>query len=1432
MDDPTALQKAGFKPKTPHGLRHRTNITIDTSQFISSYIPPNTPSHPHKSTSLGPEEEVEEEEEEEEDEDEKDKNEEIFDDETLADRKKGIKRLGVKIRALIDRYPPHDMIRVNLDKGVVRRWELRVWTASAHKSNVIDAYKKKIEKELERLDVLEDSWYGEDEGEGTAGHKVFRKAVKLLMMDGEEVAFATPTPEFGVRNCQPVVPMRTSKYSGNVDTTEVAPEFTTDSDKEAALNAENFNRDLLSNDDLPRWRNRQEIQKALRDLKEGIADTDPYKLLDITEFASALETKAWEEQTDEPDSYKDRVIDVLLDLDVWQTLWDSEEADEGRQMTGYQMFKELVYKIIVVDSNYDESSPQKALDDELADLGGWTSDADGLSDTDYDNTGFSGDKNLKDAQPSEANAATLSSDQNAMGGLSANVLEGQEVVQISPASPSPSEQGPTGKPVDMPEDYPINSETAPHYEWPPSSYDNRSPPAVLPPAVPGCAWPTDESHSIWPADDPDDTFSPDFSFDDFLADTDDLAAGPVGAGAESVPIGIAVGFQDAGLSTSLVHNAASTSEQTSLDVLKPTSDATTAVAAADTTAQDQDALPLLLAPVLAFVQNSNHGDFQGVGEQSHATVMQTSQAVGKSQQVFSLVLQQPLPPFALALSSNTIEATPNATNVFGPYKSPRDAHVADTSLYDVNRLDIGLDNVQMGDSCQTPQHGTAGAVEATHPQSQTTDVQQQQQQQYELDTTEDDSMYSLFNDVGVETFDDQQGATIQLAPFGAISVTNPLSTFNTDQKVISQYPQGTTANPFNLGHLPGFGVSVSSASRPTLFDSIGLAQPAAPVPADFGWRPSNAMDVISANNHALQNGATDDGPNHISTHELTKAIDVPSAITSNLSTSTQADSIMNDAEVQDNSYHEYGEGTTAPSPATSSDPPPLFMTHNLNFGMPVEIKLFAPQTKFVIDFGADTADLSKLKQDRVTPQVDLPGSSAISGVTEGQQAEPLAGGFEFTIGHVGIEAGDDPTDDLTAALAAQFLLKEESPEPRPEPHPSQAPSEFAQQSVGAIQATPHVPPPMPQTEVSTAQVEMVMNDQAKKYQDLVARLETMNIMMFNLREAGIQGEKEKLSDLASGLEKDVAEFGKLTEQDVVQKLSQDSGMATKPEEEGESVLFAEEASKDVVSDQEIHNLALRFGIDVLNDKILRTQPPVAEETDFGTSLQIELPFRTKATVHVEDSAGQTQKQEVRESEGEALRLHRQNPTQQPTIPAKNGDRSTRIERYINDWYFKTQHGVPEAIFEYGEALIDAFHDVDESNSRRDPKELLSQVNQWVTLRKMVAAYRKVQDDFEGAACQSLEQDWAAYNASTPDSQESSKLLRCMKQKLFSLAKHYKELLNAVENLKKRAPEIIETEALVEMLDRTVIDSRNALRIAYNKLEARLPNSLVVSDLDF
>jgi hypothetical protein len=92
-------------------------------------------------------------------------------------------------------------------------------------------------------------------------------------------------------------------------------------------------------------------------------------------------------------------------------------------------------------------------------------------------------------------------------------------------------------------------------------------------------------------------------------------------------------------------------------------------------------------------------------------------------------------------------------------------------------------------------------------------------------------------------------------------------------------------------------------------------------------------------------------------------------------------------------------------------------------------------------------------------------------------------------------------------------------------------------------------PFVPQDARVSAQARMIMDDHAAKYQDLVARLGAVNLKLTGLNLAGIKvQQRTELTNSVTELVIEIADFGRISEQDVRQKLSKISGMAGEPEE--------------------------------------------------------------------------------------------------------------------------------------------------------------------------------------------------------------------------------------------------------------------------------------------
>ncbi|KAH8730758.1 hypothetical protein GQ44DRAFT_723005 [Phaeosphaeriaceae sp. PMI808] len=103
--------------------------------------------------------------------------------------------------------------------------------------------------------------------------------------------------------------------------------------------------------------------------------------------------------------------------------------------------------------------------------------------------------------------------------------------------------------------------------------------------------------------------------------------------------------------------------------------------------------------------------------------------------------------------------------------------------------------------------------------------------------------------------------------------------------------------------------------------------------------------------------------------------------------------------------------------------------------------------------------------------------------------------------------------------------------------------ESAEKAPEAAEEPQH--PAVDHSDMTTAQVKMVMEDVAVKYQDLVHR---MDEILAKLQESGLEQNQQVMVGLASGLKNDVANFGQISDQQVREKLAGTSGMATVPEE--------------------------------------------------------------------------------------------------------------------------------------------------------------------------------------------------------------------------------------------------------------------------------------------
>jgi hypothetical protein len=176
-------------------------------------------------------------------------------------------------------------------------------------------------------------------------------------------------------------------------------------------------------------------------------------------------------------------------------------------------------------------------------------------------------------------------------------------------------------------------------------------------------------------------------------------------------------------------------------------------------------------------------------------------------------------------------------------------------------------------------------------------------------------------------------------------------------------------------------------------------------------------------------------------------------------------------------------------------------------------------------------------------------------------------------------------------------------------------------------------------------------------------------------------------------------------------------------------------------------------------------------------------------------------------EDEAMRRQRANPTQQPTRLCRIGKIATRIYRVINEWESQINKRLPEPLCDSVEDLIDAYRYMVRIDSSHTLKEIRKLHNQWVSMRKLVKAYKIIALCFDSLARGKINQLHRASTLAPRGSQEQTKLNAKVKKKLDTMAKRYWHFVTVTQDLYNRAPGLMQyglKDTIKAMLDERVI----------------------------
>jgi hypothetical protein len=482
--------------------------------------------------------------------------------------------------------------------------------------------------------------------------------------------------------------------------------------------------------------------------------------------------------------------------------------------------------------------------------------------------------------------------------------------------------------------------------------------------------------------------------------------------------------------------------------------------------------------------------------------------------------------------------------------------------------------------------------------------------------------------------------------------------------------------------------------------------------------------------------------------------------------------------------------------------PTLFNTTSFDFGAPM-LEWSNPSSNFVIDFGANTADLSGLKGEPYTPQPVPQSSSSSPQVTEEPQATPLNDRIEPTIDHVGVEIQQDATE----GTGTEEPLAEQS-------------------------------------ETTSAQVQKIMDDYTTVVHDFLARIRATEADIANVQQPGSE-DQNKLKTLAYVLTQGLVHLEANPQGHVMQSVEVPSGMAAVPEEQDEVIEDPRDTSGMAIVPEEQDQIKVPAEVPtepvkiVEATKIEEPKEPTEEVSDPTSGEEVavsgtgEIPEQSaeptqpseprsthlapqspvkkepeEVPVELNDEVSQwaarnRRKQRIHNAENEALRLHRLDPSQRPSRLCNIARIATRIARFVNEWEAKIEKNLPEPICTSVEDLIDEYRYMDRTDTLATLKAVQRLHNQWVAIRNLMASYARLVKSFGPAARKAIDRQYLDSLALVPGPHKDM-LNEALKKKLEMMERRSWNFLSKAQTLQDLAPSLAQSD-LGECLQTTLAE---------------------------
>jgi hypothetical protein len=113
--------------------------------------------------------------------------------------------------------------------------------------------------------------------------------------------------------------------------------------KEAALNTAKVKKGQLPPEDSRRRSSRQDLRKALEDIRDDKQNTEELADIDIESFVAAWENKLWDITGGDVEEYEEKVLDAGADLDNWYDIWEGADDSWERGASGHGFFWQFYY---------------------------------------------------------------------------------------------------------------------------------------------------------------------------------------------------------------------------------------------------------------------------------------------------------------------------------------------------------------------------------------------------------------------------------------------------------------------------------------------------------------------------------------------------------------------------------------------------------------------------------------------------------------------------------------------------------------------------------------------------------------------------------------------------------------------------------------------------------------------------------------------------------------------------------------------------------------------------------------------------------------------------------------------------------------------------------------------------------------------------------